>query len=103
MCLIPRLGRFLGGGNGKPRQSSCLENSTDRGDWQTPVHGHAKTDTTEHTHKEKSTHYLQSNKDNDDHQFLTLDKVSQKTVEYLKRKKKDQPIIFNPMTLIFQK
>ena len=74
----------------------------DRGDWQTPVHGDAKTDTTERTHKEKSTHYLQSNEDNDDHQYLTLDKVSQKTVEYLKRKK-NQPIIFNPMTLIFQK
>ena len=102
--MIPGLGRSPGGGNGKPLQSSCLENPTDRGDWQTPVPGRAKTDTTEHTHKEKSTHYLQSNKDNDDHQFLSLDKVSQKTVEYLKRKKKkDQPIIFNPMTLIFQK
>lgn len=33
--------------------------------------------------KKKNTHYLQSNEDNDDHQFLTRDKVSQKTVEYL--------------------
>ena len=102
MGLIPGLGRSPGGGNRKPLQYFCPDNSTDRGDWQTPVHGDAKTDTTEHTHKEKSTHYLQSNKDNADHQFLTLDKVSQKIVEYLKRKKNDQPIIFYPMTIIFQ-
>ena len=29
--LIPRLGRFPGGGNGKPLQYSCLGNPMDRG------------------------------------------------------------------------
>ena len=36
---IPGLERFLRGGNGNPRQYSCLENSTDRGAWQDTVHG----------------------------------------------------------------
>jgi len=31
--LIPELGRSSGGGNGKPLQYSCLENSMDRGAW----------------------------------------------------------------------
>ena len=31
---IPGLGRYSGGGNGYPLQYSCLEESTDRGDWQ---------------------------------------------------------------------
>ena len=30
-----------------PLQDSCLENSTDRGAWQAPVHGVAESDTTE--------------------------------------------------------
>ena len=33
MGSIPGLGRFLGGGQGNPRQHSCLENPTDRGAW----------------------------------------------------------------------
>ena len=36
--LIPRSGRFHGGGNGNPRQYSCLENPMDRGAWQATVH-----------------------------------------------------------------
>ena len=36
---IPGLGRSPGGGNGNPLQCSCLENSMDRGVWQTTVHG----------------------------------------------------------------
>ena len=36
--LIPGSGRFSGGGNGNPLQYSCLENSMDRGVWQTTVH-----------------------------------------------------------------
>ena len=43
--LIPGLGRSLGGGNGNPLQYSCLENSMDRGAWQTTVHGAAKSQT----------------------------------------------------------
>ena len=39
---IPRLGRFPGEGNGNPLQYSCLENSMDRGAWQTTVHGVTK-------------------------------------------------------------
>ena len=34
--LIPGLGRSLGEGNGNSIQYSCLENSMDRGDWETP-------------------------------------------------------------------
>ena len=34
----PGLGTFLGVGNGKPLQSSCLENAMDRGIWQATVH-----------------------------------------------------------------
>ena len=39
------VGRILGGGNGYPLQYSCLENVTDRGAWQTTVHGVAKSQT----------------------------------------------------------
>ena len=40
--LIPGSGRFPGNGNGNPFQYSCLENSMDRGTWQTTAHGVAK-------------------------------------------------------------
>ena len=43
--LIPRLGRFPGEGKGYPLQYSGLENSMDRGAWQTTVHGAAKSQT----------------------------------------------------------
>ena len=36
---VPVLGRCPGGGNGKPLQYSCLENSMDRGARQAVVHG----------------------------------------------------------------
>ena len=36
------LGRSLGERNDNPLQSSCLENSSDRGIWQATVHGAAK-------------------------------------------------------------
>ena len=39
---IPGLGRSPVEGNGYPLQYSCLENSTDRGAWQSTVHGVAK-------------------------------------------------------------
>ena len=35
---ITGLGRFPGGGHGKPLQLSCLENSMDRGAWAVTVH-----------------------------------------------------------------
>ena len=38
----PRLGRSPGGGHGNPLQYSCLENSMDRGVWQSTVHGVTK-------------------------------------------------------------
>ena len=41
---IPELGRSPGEGNGNPFQSSCLENSMDRGAWQATAHGVAKSD-----------------------------------------------------------
>ena len=36
---IPELGRSPGEGNGNPLQYSCLENPTDRANWQAIVHG----------------------------------------------------------------
>ena len=44
--LIPGLGRYPGEGTGNPLQYSCLENSMDRGTWQTTVHGVTESDTT---------------------------------------------------------
>ena len=38
----PVSGRSPGEGNGNPLQCSCLENSIDRGAWQTTVHGAAR-------------------------------------------------------------
>ena len=43
--LIPWSGRSPGEWNGNPLQYSCLENSTDRGDWRATVHGFAKSHT----------------------------------------------------------
>ena len=43
--LIPDSGRSAGEGNGYPLQCSCLENPMYRGDWQTTVHGLAKSQT----------------------------------------------------------
>ena len=40
---IPESGRSLGEGNDYPLQYSCLKNATDRGAWQSTVHGVAKT------------------------------------------------------------
>ena len=39
---IPGSGRSPGGGNCYPLQNSCLKNPMDRGAWQAPVHGVAK-------------------------------------------------------------
>ena len=39
---IPRSERSAGGGHGNPLQYPCLENPMDRGAWQAPVHGVAK-------------------------------------------------------------
>ena len=44
--LIPRLGRFPGGGQGNPFRCSCLENRMDRGAWWATGH---ESDTTEVT------------------------------------------------------
>ena len=42
---IPGSGRPPGGGNGNPFQYSGLENSLDRGAWQSIVHGAKKSQT----------------------------------------------------------
>ena len=46
-------GRSPGGGQGNPRQDSCLENPMDRGAWPATVHGIAKSQT---QLKQLSTH-----------------------------------------------
>ena len=43
--LIPGLGRSPGEGNDYSLQNSCLENSIDKGAWQVPVHGVARSRT----------------------------------------------------------
>ena len=45
MGVILGLGRSPGGGNRNPLQSSCRENSLDRGAWWATVHGFAKSQT----------------------------------------------------------
>ena len=45
MGSIPGSGGSPGGGNGSPRQYSCLENPMDRGAWQAIVHKVAKSQT----------------------------------------------------------
>jgi len=43
--LIPGSGRSPGEGNGNPLHYSCLENSMERGAWQSILHGVAKSQT----------------------------------------------------------
>ena len=43
--LVPRWGRFPGGGHGNPLQYSCLENPVDRGVWRATVRRVAKSQT----------------------------------------------------------
>ena len=47
--LDPCIGTIPGGGNGDPRQYSCLENPVDRGAWRATVHGVRKSRTQQHT------------------------------------------------------
>ena len=42
---IPGSGRSPGGGHGSPLQYYSLKNPMDRGAWQAPVHGVAKSET----------------------------------------------------------
>ena len=42
LSSIPRSGRFPWRRNGNPLQYSCLDNTMDRGAWQTTVHGVTK-------------------------------------------------------------
>ena len=53
MVLVPGSGRSPGVGNGNPLQYSCLENSMDRGAWQTTVHGVTKSWTRPSMHGEE--------------------------------------------------
>ena len=48
----------IGGGNGNPRQGSCLENPRDRGAWWAAVCGVAQSDTTEATCSSSSSNAL---------------------------------------------
>ena len=47
MGLFPESGRFSGGRNGNPLQSSCLEKPKDGGGWWATVRGAAEADRTE--------------------------------------------------------
>ena len=49
MDSIPESGKSPGGGNGNRLQCSCLENSMDRGAWNTTVHRVTESDMTEVT------------------------------------------------------
>ena len=60
--LIPGLGRSLGVGNGNPLQYSCLENSMDRGAWQSTVHRVAKSWAQESTKNSQHSVYTVINK-----------------------------------------
>ena len=53
---IPGFGRSPGVGNGDPHQYTCLENSMDRGAWQTTVHGVSKSRTRLSAHAGVCTH-----------------------------------------------
>ena len=44
-CIAGGTGLIPGEGNGNPLQYSCLDNSTDRGDWQAKIHGVTKSQT----------------------------------------------------------
>ena len=55
---LEKIPGISGGGNGSSLQYSCLENSMDRGAWQSTVHGVTKeSDMTEPTHSMISTYY----------------------------------------------
>ena len=59
---IPGSGRSPGGGDGNPLQYSCMENSVNRGAWQTTAHRSHRVDKTEthtHTHRVTKTHKLE--------------------------------------------
>ena len=58
---IPGSGRSPGEGNGNPLQYSCLENSMDRGAWQTAVHEFTMVTYVTHTHTHTHTCTLQIN------------------------------------------
>ena len=47
MSSVPGSGGSPGGGNGSPRQYSCLVNPTDRGAWRATVPGVTELDMTE--------------------------------------------------------
>ena len=52
--LIPGSGRSSGARNGNPLQYSCLENSMDRGAWQTSLWGLKESNMTESIHTSMS-------------------------------------------------
>ena len=56
--LLPRLGRFAGGGHGDPHQYSCLENPMNRGAWWATVHGVTESDMTEATTEARTIFYF---------------------------------------------
>ena len=58
--LIPRWGRSPGEGNSNPLQYPCMENSMEKGAWQTTVHGFTKeSDTTQQLNHHNSVYNCQ--------------------------------------------
>ena len=60
LALIHGWGRSPGEGNDNPLQYSCLENPTDRGTWQTTVHGGLKKSHTTYATKYAQKVFLMS-------------------------------------------
>ena len=58
---IPGLGRSPGGRNSNPFQYSCLENSMDRGTWQSIIHGVTRDWTQLSTHTRTHLYYCEIN------------------------------------------
>ena len=93
---IPGSDRSPGEGNGNPLQYSCLGNPMDRGDWQTTVHGVAKSWTQLSTHDTHQRWHVGKNPHS--HQ---KDKVT--GVKYIMVKSKDRNATVGKWKFMLQK
>ena len=91
--FYPLVGSPPGGGNGKPLQYSCLENSMDRGAWWATAHGVTESDTAERTHRGYQCMY---------NWIMSLDTFSNATwsIKYMPKYKFNKKKI-NPYSIFF--